>query len=87
MAFGIAATSPARDADGAETAATYSTDLQPFIFALFFAAYFIVSIPAASLVRRIGYMRSAVVGLLTRLRDTCCSCWRRSIPPRCRAQP
>jgi FHS family L-fucose permease-like MFS transporter len=31
----------------------------------FFAAYFIVSIPAASLVRRIGYMRSAVVGLLT----------------------
>jgi len=31
----------------------------------FFAAYFIISIPAASLVRRIGYMRSAVVGLLT----------------------
>jgi FHS family L-fucose permease-like MFS transporter len=31
----------------------------------FFAAYFIVSIPAASLVRRIGYMRSAVVGLMT----------------------
>jgi FHS family L-fucose permease-like MFS transporter len=31
----------------------------------FFAAYFIVSIPAAVLVRRIGYMRSAVVGLLT----------------------
>ena len=31
----------------------------------FFAAYFIVSIPAASLVRRIGYMRSAAVGLLT----------------------
>src|SRR5450631_1627041 len=31
----------------------------------FFAAYFIVSIPAAALVRRIGYMRSAVVGLLT----------------------
>jgi len=30
----------------------------------FFAAYFIISIPAASLVRRIGYMRSAVVGLL-----------------------
>jgi FHS family L-fucose permease-like MFS transporter len=31
----------------------------------FFAAYFVVSIPAAALVRRIGYMRAAVVGLLT----------------------
>ena len=31
----------------------------------FFAAYFFVSIPAASIVQRIGYMRSAVVGLLT----------------------
>ncbi len=31
----------------------------------FFAAYFVVSIPAASIVRRIGYMRTAVVGLLT----------------------
>jgi FHS family L-fucose permease-like MFS transporter len=31
----------------------------------FFGAYFIVSLPAAALVRRIGYMRSAVVGLLT----------------------
>jgi FHS family L-fucose permease-like MFS transporter len=31
----------------------------------FFAAYFIVSIPAAALVRRIGYMRSATVGLST----------------------
>ncbi len=31
----------------------------------FFAAYFIISIPAAALVRRIGYMRSASVGLLT----------------------
>jgi FHS family L-fucose permease-like MFS transporter len=30
----------------------------------FFLAYFIVSIPAAALVRRIGYMRSAVVGLV-----------------------
>jgi MFS transporter, FHS family, L-fucose permease len=29
----------------------------------FFAAYFIISIPAAALVRRVGYMRSAVVGL------------------------
>ena len=31
----------------------------------FFAAYFIISIPAAALVRRIGYMREAVAGLLT----------------------
>src|SRR6202048_8392 len=31
----------------------------------FFAAYFIISIPAAALVRRIGYMRSAAVGLVT----------------------
>jgi FHS family L-fucose permease-like MFS transporter len=31
----------------------------------FFAAYFVMSIPAAALVKRIGYMRSAVVGLLT----------------------
>ena len=30
----------------------------------FFAAYFFVSIPAAALVRRIGYMRGAAVGLL-----------------------
>ena len=31
----------------------------------FFAAYIIISLPAAELVRRVGYMRSAVVGLLT----------------------
>jgi MFS transporter, FHS family, L-fucose permease len=31
----------------------------------FFAAYFVFSIPAAALVRRIGYMRSAVAGLVT----------------------
>ncbi len=31
----------------------------------FFAAYFIISLPAAAVVRRIGYMRTAVVGLLT----------------------
>jgi FHS family L-fucose permease-like MFS transporter len=31
----------------------------------FFGAYFIVSIPAAALVKRIGYMRAAVIGLLT----------------------
>ena len=30
----------------------------------FFAAYLIVSLPAAAVVRRIGYMRSAVLGLL-----------------------
>jgi MFS transporter, FHS family, L-fucose permease len=30
----------------------------------FFAAYFIFSLPAAAIVRRIGYMRAAVVGLL-----------------------
>jgi MFS transporter, FHS family, L-fucose permease len=30
----------------------------------FFLAYFIVSLPAAALVRRIGYMRAAVLGLL-----------------------
>jgi MFS transporter, FHS family, L-fucose permease len=31
----------------------------------FFAAYFIVSIPAAAIVKRVGYMRAAVIGLLT----------------------
>ena len=31
----------------------------------FFAAYFVVSIPAAAIVQRIGYMRAAVAGLLT----------------------
>jgi FHS family L-fucose permease-like MFS transporter len=30
----------------------------------FFGAYFVISLPAAAVVRRIGYMRSAVVGLL-----------------------
>src|SRR5271156_4564396 len=30
----------------------------------FFGAYFVVSLPAAAIVRRIGYMRTAVVGLL-----------------------
>jgi len=30
----------------------------------FFAAYFLVSLPGAALVRRIGYMRTAVVGLI-----------------------
>jgi FHS family L-fucose permease-like MFS transporter len=30
----------------------------------FFGAYFIISLPAAAIVRRIGYMRSAVLGLL-----------------------
>jgi len=31
----------------------------------FFAAYFIISIPGAALVKRVGYMRGAVIGLLT----------------------
>ena len=31
----------------------------------FFAAYFLVSLPAAAIVRRLGYMRTAVVGLLS----------------------
>jgi FHS family L-fucose permease-like MFS transporter len=31
----------------------------------FFAAYFLISIPAAGIVRKFGYMRSAVIGLLT----------------------
>jgi MFS transporter, FHS family, L-fucose permease len=30
----------------------------------FFAAYFVVSLPAAAIVRRIGYMRTAVLGLV-----------------------
>src|SRR3984893_264648 len=86
--------------NGTDAPASYSRDLQGFVFALFFAfggitslndvlipklkelftlsygevmlvqsaffaAYFIMSIPAAALVKRIGYMRSAVVGLLT----------------------
>lgn len=31
----------------------------------FFAAYFVVSLPAAALVRRIGYLRAAALGLVT----------------------
>ena len=31
----------------------------------FFAAYFLISIPAAGVVRRFGYMRTAVIGLVT----------------------
>ena len=31
----------------------------------FFAAYFVVGLPGAALVKRLGYTRSAVVGLLT----------------------
>src|ERR1035438_162072 len=30
----------------------------------FFTAYFLVSLPAAAIVRRVGYMRTAVLGLL-----------------------
>src|SRR5689334_12440718 len=31
----------------------------------FFMAYFLISIPASGLVRRVGYMRTAAIGLLT----------------------
>jgi MFS transporter, FHS family, L-fucose permease len=102
MAFGTTAAPPldSSDRSNAGAPATYSKDLQVFVFALFFAfggitslndvlipklkelftlgygqamlvqsaffaAYFIISIPAAALVRRVGYMRSAAVGLLT----------------------
>jgi FHS family L-fucose permease-like MFS transporter len=102
MAFETTVTAPvdSGDRNGADAPASYSRDLQGFVFALFFAfggitslndvlipklkalftlsygevmlvqsaffaAYFIVSLPAAALVRRIGYMRSAAVGLLT----------------------
>src|SRR5579863_8216040 len=99
MTFESASIPPAADA-GSDAHATYSTNLQVFVYVLFFAfggitslndvlipklkelfalkygevmlvqsaffvAYFIISIPAAALVRRLGYMRSAVVGLLT----------------------
>src|SRR5215831_12681906 len=30
----------------------------------FFFAYFVISLPAAGVVRRVGYMRTAVIGLL-----------------------
>ena len=40
------------------------TDVMLVQFA-FFAAYFIISIPAAAIVKRVGYMRAAVIGLLT----------------------
>src|SRR6202051_5183462 len=100
MAFeSVAPIDSAVNADGSEANAAYSTNLQAFVYALFFvmggitclndviipklkglftltygevmlvqsaffAAYFIISLPAAELVRRIGYMRSAVVCLL-----------------------
>jgi MFS transporter, FHS family, L-fucose permease len=101
MAFQSAAVSPAAGTDdGGDAHASYASNLQAFVYALFFvfggitslndviipklkglftltvgevmlvqtaffAAYFIISIPAAALVRRVGYMRSAVAGLLT----------------------
>src|SRR5271163_3328516 len=100
MAFESAVSHSPSDTQGSESTATYATNLQVFVYALFFAfggitslndviipklkalftlsygevmliqsaffaAYFIVSIPAASLVHRIGYMRAAVVGLST----------------------
>ena len=30
----------------------------------FFTAYFVISLPPSAIVRRVGYMRSAVIGLL-----------------------
>jgi FHS family L-fucose permease-like MFS transporter len=36
-----------------------------FVQSAFFAAYFAISIPAGILVRRLGYMRGAIAGLLT----------------------
>ncbi|MBU3077741.1 sugar MFS transporter [Sphingomonas quercus] len=36
-----------------------------FVQSAFFAAYFIVSLPAAMIVQRVGYMRTASIGLLT----------------------
>jgi FHS family L-fucose permease-like MFS transporter len=100
MEFATPITSDGPAQRGGAAPARYSSDLQAFVFALFFAfggitslndvlipklkalftltygevmlvqsaffaAYFIVSIPAAALVRRIGYMRSAAVGLTT----------------------
>jgi FHS family L-fucose permease-like MFS transporter len=101
MEFNTPVAAPAAGESGGDAVrATYSNDLQAFVFALFFAfggitslndvlipklkelftlrygevmlvqsaffaAYFVISIPAAALVRRIGYMRSASVGLLT----------------------
>lgn len=35
-----------------------------FVQSAYFAAYFVVSLPGAAIVRRFGYMRSAVIGLL-----------------------
>lgn len=43
---------------------TLSTADAMLVQSAFFAAYFIVSLPAAAVVERIGYMRTAVVGLL-----------------------
>ncbi|HVC02973.1 MAG TPA: sugar MFS transporter [Steroidobacteraceae bacterium] len=42
---------------------TLSTADAMLVQSAFFAAYFIVSLPAAAVVERIGYMRTAVVGL------------------------
>src|SRR5580698_11590089 len=100
MAFEtVASSSASADAAGGEAAAVYATNLQAFVYALFFAfggitslndviipklkslftltygeamlvqsafflAYFVFSIPAAQLVRKVGYLRSAVAGLL-----------------------
>jgi FHS family L-fucose permease-like MFS transporter len=39
----------------------------------FFTAYAVIGIPGARLVKKIGYMRGAVAGLLTRWSAACCS--------------
>lgn len=44
---------------------TLSNGQALLIQSAFFAAYFLMSIPASAIVHRIGYMRSAVAGLLT----------------------
>jgi FHS family L-fucose permease-like MFS transporter len=48
----------------------------------FFLAYFLISAPAGGLVQRLGYMRSAAIGLITMtvgcllfIPSSLCSCW------------
>ena len=40
----------------------------------FFAAYLLISLPAAAIVRQAGYMRAAAAGLVTMALAACCSC-------------
>src|ERR1700679_3893358 len=99
MAFESAPITPP-NSGRADSQTVYSSDLQGFVFALFFAfggitslndiivpklkglftlsygevmlvqsaffgAYFLVSIPAAAIVRRFGYMQTAAIALVT----------------------